>query len=554
VALLGTIQALFRADSSEFVKHTKNAHKHLGLMTEATHLAVHALSLFGVAVSVHSLIHLGESVLESAHNFERLHNRTGLSITSISELSYVGAKLGVDFEELTSLVSKFALGLASAAKEKGGDTFKALSEGLHLSVSALKDDPEAFFKVVDALSKIENQSDRTALATEIFGRKTALQVIPLTNSAGAMEELRQKARELGVSMSGEQAEALNEAHQATIDLKFAVMGLAQSYTALLAPSIAMVVDKLKEEIVSLNDTTTGVQGLTAAQDEWAAFLDILHFVVEIAEEAGYAIRQMGIQALWLWGQLERMSGFFQGLKGAGEETIASANAMAAANKAAFDQMQKDYQNGIGWGNEYVAKLREQREKIKSEGGVTGMGGGDEEESPDAKTIDQFIDKLREQIETFGMSATGIERYHIGLLDADDATRNLLLNMTDQIDLLNEQKKKTEELKEAEKKHAEDRKRFLEMLETKQEKYNRLVAEAADLAQNPEEFAKAQEKIHEEVFGKEKKEGNEFRKTGADFNSATKPATVSLNTSLEKMTRKRKLRRTPNERQTLLRSF
>ena len=117
-----------------------------------------------------------------------LHERTGLSVESLSELSFAAKQTGTD------------MGVVEKA------TKKLQQDGI---------DPLEFDKIAADLSAIPDHTQRAQSAMEVFGPKVGTALLPMLRD---LPQLREQARQLGIVMSTEDAtaaDALGDAFDAS---------------------------------------------------------------------------------------------------------------------------------------------------------------------------------------------------------------------------------------------------------------------------------------------------------------------------------------------------
>lgn len=151
-----------------------------------------------------------------------MSQRTGVSVEALSELGFAAEQSGADMETLEGSLRKMQKLVVEAAG--GSDSARDALTRLGLTVDDLaRLSPDQQFKLIaDRLSQIRNPALRTALAMEVFG-KSGTKLLPLMQGgAKGIEELQQQARELGLTMSTEDAQAA-EAFGDTLDVLWKVL-------------------------------------------------------------------------------------------------------------------------------------------------------------------------------------------------------------------------------------------------------------------------------------------------------------------------------------------
>ncbi|GIK17587.1 MAG: hypothetical protein BroJett003_25510 [Planctomycetota bacterium] len=155
-----------------------------------------------------ALTFLGGTVkafVDTGDALDEMSARTGVSVETLSELGWAADLAGADLETLETGLRKMQKVVTEAATGSKSAT-EALAR-LGLSVTDLVNlNPEQQFKLIaDRLSKIQDPTQRAALAMEVFG-KSGTRLLPLlADGAKGLEEYQRKARELGLTVSTETA-------------------------------------------------------------------------------------------------------------------------------------------------------------------------------------------------------------------------------------------------------------------------------------------------------------------------------------------------------------
>ncbi|MBK8915049.1 MAG: hypothetical protein IPM64_10705 [Phycisphaerales bacterium] len=137
--------------------------------------------------------------------FDKMSQRTGISVEALSELGFAAEQSGADLETLEAGVRKMQKSISEAID--GSDAAAEAFAQLGLSVAELQRlSPEQQFKhIADRLSRIVDPTRRAALAMEVFG-KSGTRLLPLLqDGAKGIERLQAQAREFGLTVSTEAA-------------------------------------------------------------------------------------------------------------------------------------------------------------------------------------------------------------------------------------------------------------------------------------------------------------------------------------------------------------
>ena len=119
------------------------------------------------AFTVGAVLKLGNEVLDFAGNLADLSAQTGISTTGLQQFDLAFSQAGVTMEAVAAASSKLATNLVGGDKSTVGALTK-----LGLSVKELKQlKPEdQFIKVADAIGQIQNPTERTYAAMQVFGK------------------------------------------------------------------------------------------------------------------------------------------------------------------------------------------------------------------------------------------------------------------------------------------------------------------------------------------------------------------------------------------------
>lgn len=166
------------------------------------------------AAALTSIGALGYKAMATADDLLTLSAQTGISTTQLQQFSYAADRVDVSVDSIAKAVNKL--------KTKIDPTNKTLAQ---LGVSAvnadesLRDASDVFFDVLQALSKVENETERDQLAMELFG-KSANELATIIDDGG--ESLRKysvEASKVGAVMSKETLQALGEMNDEIDKLK-----------------------------------------------------------------------------------------------------------------------------------------------------------------------------------------------------------------------------------------------------------------------------------------------------------------------------------------------
>ena len=185
-------------------------------------------------------------------------SRTGIAIESLSELGYVAEQSNVSVSALESGIQRMQTTITDAAL--GSESAAEGIQAIGLSVDGLQrlNPEEQFRTIVDHLSRLDNHSNKAAMALKIFGQAGA-DLMPIINGgSAAIDKLRKQARDLGVVLSKEDVTALAKLSNIFGDLwKVTKVGVFQIGAA-LAPAFAALVPVIADVSARITTITGSV--------------------------------------------------------------------------------------------------------------------------------------------------------------------------------------------------------------------------------------------------------------------------------------------------------
>lgn len=249
--------------------------------TGAENLGKKLLPISGLAAgAVVGIAKLGVSAGQSADDINTLAKQTGLSTEQIQKFTYASDVIDVSLETFTGSLSKLIKNMQGA--ENGSkNTIKAF-EDLGVSYTdnvtgELRDSQDVFNECIDALARMENETQRDATAMQIFG-KSARELNPLIlGGSDALKQLGDDAEKAGLILSQEALDGANEFNDALDILKATAKGsfakIGTEIAKMLVPQIKKLSDKIKdilgwlarldEKTLKIIITTTAIVALIA---------------------------------------------------------------------------------------------------------------------------------------------------------------------------------------------------------------------------------------------------------------------------------------------------
>lgn len=130
---------------------------------------------------------------------------TGMSVESLQAYSYAADLVDVSLDTLAGSMAKNVKSMASAAdgSAKYADAYAQLGVAVTNADGTLRDSEEVYWEVIDALGQVSNETERDALAMQLFG-KSAQDLNPLiAQGSEGIAALTDEAKRMGAVLSEE---------------------------------------------------------------------------------------------------------------------------------------------------------------------------------------------------------------------------------------------------------------------------------------------------------------------------------------------------------------
>jgi len=269
--IIGALRAVLSAETADFEAGFKRAGALTNnLSTELSNLnkpltsigkdfAKVGLGIAGAAAAVGGAVAFAtKRFLDLSDGLVTMADKSGTTVEWLQKTKYAAEQSGTTLEAVVASTGKLQKALAEGSR----DTVEAVN-ALGLSFQDLRNSSpdEQMDKVLAAISKVADPTERTALAVKLLGRSGA-DLIPL---AGNFEELKQKAEELGLVMSEKDVRAA-EALGDSIDSLFAALGgLVNNVVAVItsSQSLHVLIEGLTNIFASLSSSVSGNRQMMA---------------------------------------------------------------------------------------------------------------------------------------------------------------------------------------------------------------------------------------------------------------------------------------------------
>ena len=260
-------------ETGEFAKKLKSAGVAAGKATFKAVAASIAAVGAAAAATVKSLAGFSKETAAYVDDIQTMSMQTGVSVDQLQKFKYAEDLIDVSTDTMTGAMAKLTKQMSAAKNGSKGtqENFKKLGVSFKDSNGHLRDSEDVFYDAIDALGKIQNETERDAMAMEIFG-KSAQELNPLIKSgSGALRAYGDEAERTGFVMSDSMIAAASDYADAQARMGSASLALKNVLGATLAPTFSEITQRATHMMTKV--TTALSDGLQPGElDELIASL------------------------------------------------------------------------------------------------------------------------------------------------------------------------------------------------------------------------------------------------------------------------------------------
>jgi hypothetical protein len=303
-----------------------------------------------------------KELVEYSANIKETSEKTGVSTKALQEWKYVAEQTGGSLDTITASIKMMTRGLDTNA-----DTYKKLGIQIKDSNGEFRSSTDIFDETVKALGDLTNDTERTKLALQLFGRG-ALDMVPLLKEGSAgIEELKQKANDLGLVLSDKAISGAHDLEKATDSLKSSWKSFTMQLVQDSIPALTTIVNRLNE-VATVSHLTGVVEennkiiaSYIYLRDDVIKYHDALESNLEIAKRdvaSTYTTQSVKEAAakkiIELTESLQYVQSEYSRQKKIDDDAQAKAAAKAAADNTAIKKIQDEADK--------VQALKDERQK------------------------------------------------------------------------------------------------------------------------------------------------------------------------------------------------
>lgn len=199
-----------------------------------------------------ALVSIGAMAVNAAvlsDDLNTLANQTGFTTAEIQKMSYAADRIDVDLETITGAAAKMTKNLTSTSAQVA-EAWDTLGVSIRDNNGEFRNTSDIFYDTVEALSQVENETERDTIAMTLFG-KSANQLAGIVDDGGAaLRALGQEAESLGLILSQDTLDGLNAVNDQIDALKAQATATIAKTGAKALQSLTPVIEDVVEALGS----------------------------------------------------------------------------------------------------------------------------------------------------------------------------------------------------------------------------------------------------------------------------------------------------------------
>ncbi len=213
------------------------------------------LAAAGGAAVAGGLVLMAKKSMESVDAIAKLSDRLGVSTEFLSAFGHEADLSGISTEAFCKGMEMFVRRLGEVKQGTGQAKQGLKALGLTADELIQMGPEKAFLRIAEGIRGMQNQSEKAATAYAFFGRSGSQMLNLLeSNLDGTIE----RAKELGITFSREQAAGIEEANDAITRMQASFEGVGNALAISVAPLITKIADTVAK-------TVSGVSGIERMQ-------------------------------------------------------------------------------------------------------------------------------------------------------------------------------------------------------------------------------------------------------------------------------------------------
>lgn len=257
--IIATEQALnkAKAEASSFSVNMEKAKVSLESMSgksEQVAKATKGLSMAGAGITT-ALLGMGVSTIKASDELNTLAKQTGLTTEEIQKFQYASDIVDVSVGDITGALKKLKTNMSGQT-----DTWKKLGISTTDASGSMRDANDVFYETLEALSKIENETERDQIAMTLFGKNADSLAGIIDDGGEALKKMGDEAKNLGLIMDQDTIDSMNDLNDTMDKIKAQFKMTFAKEGAKLMENLTPIIEKVADAFGKLAEFIGNLSG------------------------------------------------------------------------------------------------------------------------------------------------------------------------------------------------------------------------------------------------------------------------------------------------------
>lgn len=196
----------------------------------------------GATAAAGGMMKFAQSAASTTDNVDKMSQKIGISRQAYQELDFICSQSGTSVDKLSTGMKSLR---GAMANDKNAEIFNSLGVAITDADGKLRDSEAVMWDTMNALQGVSNETEKAVLAQKLFG-KSGTELMPLLNGeSGSIDEMKNKAHELGLVMSDEMIDNGVALTDSLDQVKRAFSAIITQLGGAFMPVIKQVADKVQ---------------------------------------------------------------------------------------------------------------------------------------------------------------------------------------------------------------------------------------------------------------------------------------------------------------------
>lgn len=229
-----------------------------------------------------------------ADEIATIAEQSSVDVVDVQKWQYASQFIDTEVSVITGSLTKLTANMNSGSQATS-EAFAKLGISVRDASGQMKDSETILWESIDALGKVQNQTERDALAMTLFG-KSAQQLNPLINAGSeAFKALGDEAEEAGLILSGDAVSSLGAVDDAMNRVNSGIDGVKNAVAVAFAPAITDMINGANDVVTAMIGMVKGTEG---SKEKFIAAIDkMVDTALKLLDDMLPKVLEIGVKVI-----------------------------------------------------------------------------------------------------------------------------------------------------------------------------------------------------------------------------------------------------------------